>query len=82
MPQKVQHFFLPPALSKLLRHKKAEKVFFVIDETQPLKRPKKMAGVGKLFHHASGGWRRIRGKGGGKRCGGVRVRLIVVAEGR
>jgi SRSO17 transposase len=30
------------------------KCYFIIDETQTLKRAKKMAGVGKLFHHATG----------------------------
>jgi len=29
-------------------------LFFIIDDTQTLKRAKKMAAVGKLFHHATG----------------------------
>jgi len=37
-----------------LRRKKGGKCYLIIDETQTLKRAKKMAGVGKLFHHASG----------------------------
>ena len=39
---------------KRLGRRRAAEVFFIIDETQTLKRAKKMAGVGKLFHHASG----------------------------
>jgi hypothetical protein len=51
-PQVIQEIALDTL--KRLRHKKARHVFFIIDETQTLKRAKKMAGVGKLFHHASG----------------------------
>ena len=39
---------------KRLYRKHGGKCFFIIDETQTLKRAKKMAGVGKLFHHATG----------------------------
>jgi hypothetical protein len=51
-PQVIQQIALETL--KSLRHKKAGKLFFIIDETQTLKRAKKMAGVGKLFHHATG----------------------------
>jgi SRSO17 transposase len=34
--------------------KKNRYLFFIIDDTQTLKRAKKMAGVGKLHHHATG----------------------------
>src|SRR4030042_5028111 len=34
--------------------KKDYNLFFIIDETQTLKRAKKMEGVGKLHHHATG----------------------------
>ena len=34
--------------------KKDRDLFFIIDDTQTLKRAKKMAGVGKLRHHATG----------------------------
>jgi len=37
-----------------LFNKKDRDLFFVIDDTQTLKRAKKMAGVGKLHHHATG----------------------------
>jgi SRSO17 transposase len=37
-----------------LRHKKERNLFFIIDDTQTLKRAKKMDAVGKLFHHATG----------------------------
>jgi SRSO17 transposase len=37
-----------------LRHKKDRNLFFIIDDTQTLKRAKKMDAVGKLFHHATG----------------------------
>ena len=37
-----------------LFNKKDRHLFFIIDETQTLKRAKKMAGVGKLRHHATG----------------------------
>lgn len=37
-----------------LLHKKDRNLFFIIDDTQTLKRAKKMDGVGKLFHHAAG----------------------------
>ena len=37
-----------------LRRKKGGKCYVIIDETQTLKRAKKMAGVGKLFHHSTG----------------------------
>jgi hypothetical protein len=38
---------------KRLGCKKAAPCYFIIDETQTLKRAKKMAGVSKLFHHAT-----------------------------
>jgi len=34
--------------------KKDRRLFFIIDDTQTLKRAKKMQGVGKLHHHATG----------------------------
>jgi hypothetical protein len=37
-----------------LRRKNGGKCYFIIDETQTLKRAKKMQGVGTLFHHATG----------------------------
>jgi hypothetical protein len=37
-----------------LRRKNGGKCYFILDETQTLKRAKKMQGVGTLFHHASG----------------------------
>ena len=37
-----------------LFNKKYRHLFFIIDATQTLKRAKKMAGVGKLRHHATG----------------------------
>jgi hypothetical protein len=40
-------------LRNLLKHKDKD-LFFIIDDTQTLKRAKKMAAVGKLFHHATG----------------------------
>ena len=40
-------------LKSLLTHKDKD-LFFIIDDTQTLKRAKKMAAVGKLFHHATG----------------------------
>jgi SRSO17 transposase len=39
---------------KRLYSKKDRRLFFVIDDTQTLKRAKKMAAVGKLHHHATG----------------------------
>jgi hypothetical protein len=35
-------------------NRKDKNLFFIIDDTQTLKRAKKMDAVGKLFHHASG----------------------------
>ena len=32
------------------------RVYFIIDDTQTLKRAKKMQAVGKLYHHATGTW--------------------------
>ena len=40
-------------LRSILKSKDKD-LFFIIDDTQTLKRAKKMAAVGKLFHHASG----------------------------
>jgi hypothetical protein len=37
-----------------LRRKHGGKCYFIIDETQTLKRAQKMEGVGSLFHHATG----------------------------
>lgn len=39
---------------KSILTRKDKDLFFIIDDTQTLKRAKKMAAVGKLFHHASG----------------------------
>ena len=39
---------------KRLRRRDGGKCYFIIDETQNLKRAKKMQGVGSLFHHATG----------------------------
>ena len=39
---------------KRLYSKKDRRCYFIIDDTQTLKRAKKMAGVGKLFHHSTG----------------------------
>jgi hypothetical protein len=33
-------------------HRKRDTIYFIIDDTQTLKRAKKMAAVGKLYHHA------------------------------
>jgi len=41
-------------LLRSLLIKKDPDLFLIIDETQTLKRARKMAAVGKLFHHASG----------------------------
>ena len=41
-------------LLRSLFHKKDRNLFFIIDDTQTLKRAKKMDAVGKLFHHATG----------------------------
>ncbi len=41
-------------LLRSLVHKKAGACYLILDDTQTLKRAKKMAGVGKLFHHATG----------------------------
>lgn len=41
-------------LLRSLRRKDAGPCYLILDETQTLKRAKKMAGVGKLFHHATG----------------------------
>jgi len=51
-PAVMQRIALDMLLS--LYRKDGGKCYFIIDETQTLKRAKKMAGVGKLFHHASG----------------------------
>jgi len=37
---------------------KDKRVYFIIDDTQTLKRAKKMEAVGKLYHHATGTWGR------------------------
>lgn len=37
---------------------KDRRCYFIIDDTQTLKRAKKMQGVGKLYHHATGTWGR------------------------
>ena len=43
------------ALDTLRRlHRQGEPIYLIIDDTQVLKRAKKMDAVGKLFHHASG----------------------------
>jgi SRSO17 transposase len=39
---------------KRLRRKRDPRCYFILDETQTLKRAKKMAAVRKLYHHASG----------------------------
>lgn len=39
---------------KRLRRKRDRRCYLILDETQILKRAKKMAGVRKLYHHASG----------------------------
>jgi len=39
---------------KRLYSKKDRRLFFIVDDTQTLKRAKKMAAVGKLHHHATG----------------------------
>jgi hypothetical protein len=42
------------ALDTLKRlHRKGEPLYFIVDETQTLKRAKKMQAVGKLYHHSS-----------------------------
>jgi SRSO17 transposase len=41
-------------LLRSLLSKRHKDLFFIIDETQTLKRARKMAAVGKLFHHATG----------------------------
>ncbi len=41
-------------LLRSLLNRKDKDLFFIIDETQTLKRARKMAAVGKLFHHATG----------------------------
>ena len=43
------------ALDTLRRlHRKGEGIYFILDDTQTLKRAKKMDAVGKLYHHATG----------------------------
>ena len=43
------------ALGTLRRlYRKGEPIYFILDDTQTLKRAKKMQAVGKLYHHASG----------------------------
>mgnify|MGYP005853519915 CR=1 FL=1 len=43
------------ALDTLKRlYRKGESLYFILDDTQTLKRAKKMEAVGKLFHHATG----------------------------
>jgi hypothetical protein len=37
---------------------KDKRLYFIIDDTQTLKRAKKMDAVGKLYHHATGTWGR------------------------
>jgi SRSO17 transposase len=39
---------------KRMRLRKGERIYLILDDTQTLKRAKKMDGVGKLFHHATG----------------------------
>lgn len=39
---------------KRLRRKNAGKCYLIIDDTQTLKRAKKMDGVGRLYHHSTG----------------------------
>lgn len=41
-------------LRRARRKKKARKCYLIIDDTQTLKRAKKMEGVGKLYHHSTG----------------------------
>jgi SRSO17 transposase len=41
-------------LLRSLYRKNAGSCYLIVDDTQTLKRAKKMAGVGKLFHHATG----------------------------
>jgi SRSO17 transposase len=41
-------------LLRSLRRKNGGTCYLILDDTQTLKRAKKMAGVGKLFHHATG----------------------------
>jgi hypothetical protein len=48
----MQHIAVGMLLS--LFTKKDRRLFFIIDDTQTLKRAKKMQGVGKLRHHATG----------------------------
>jgi hypothetical protein len=40
-------------LKRLRCRKDRETIYFIIDETQTIKRAKKMAAVGKLYHHAT-----------------------------
>lgn len=43
------------ALDTLRRlHRRGEMIYFIIDDTQVLKRARKMEGVGRLYHHATG----------------------------
>ncbi|MHC4676066.1 MAG: transposase, partial [Planctomycetota bacterium] len=43
------------ALDTLKRlHRKGEPIYFIVDDTQTLKRAKKMEAVGKIHHHATG----------------------------
>jgi SRSO17 transposase len=43
------------ALDTLRRlHRQGEGIYFILDDTQTLKRAKKMDAVGKLYHHATG----------------------------
>jgi SRSO17 transposase len=43
------------ALDTLKRlHREGEPLYFILDDTQTLKRAKKMEAVGKLYHHATG----------------------------
>jgi len=41
-------------LKRLRRCGEEQTIYFIIDETQTIKRAKKMAAVGKLYHHATG----------------------------
>jgi SRSO17 transposase len=41
-------------LLRRLRRKDEGTIYFILDETQTLKRAKKMAAVGRLYHHATG----------------------------
>lgn len=46
-------------LRRLDRREMTDKrAYLILDDTQTLKRAKKMAGVGKLYHHATGTWGR------------------------